>query len=168
MKSNRKPVVRKRETFEEFLKSKQLSYEEHIDWQGRKNLYLKSVDRLYDQIGRWLKPYEEKSLLNINDDEMEICELIVGPYKVKRRDIFLGNSIISLIPQGTLIVGSVGRVDIQGSKGALLIFETEWNVWRMGFKTIIGSKRTWSFNKQSFQEALRTVIDGYDEKAILD
>ena len=56
---------------------------------------------------------------------MNLTDEYLGKYSAKRLDIYVGSEIISLIPRGTLIMGSNGRIDMRGPKGEIIALEPE-------------------------------------------
>jgi hypothetical protein len=145
------------DTFEDFLKKKN-GEDKKIDWEARKMMWIKSVDDFYDEVYNWLYPFKQQSLLQIHKRGMIISEEYLGTYTVNQMDILLGNDIVSLIPRGTLILGSYGRIDMRGPKGDRLLVEQKWNEWRFSGQT---SRRDfWDVNEESFKSAIQEVVNG--------
>ena len=151
--------MEKIDTFEEFLKKKKLEEKsKKIDWNERRVTWLNSVDQLYLKIRTWLDPFMEQSLLDIKEKNVEINEEYIGLYTIRRLDIYLGNDLISLLPKGTLIIGSYGRVDMKGPKGEIMMVEQKWSEWKLAKRT--PKFQTWDLTAESFKEAFQEVING--------
>jgi hypothetical protein len=145
------------EAFEEFLKKKK-EQDRTVDWEDRKNKWTKSVTDFYNNVHKWLYPFTEKALLKIKVKEIMVSEEYIGTYKLNQLDIFLGNDIISLIPRGTLILGSYGRIDMKGPKGDRLIIEQKWGEWK--FVTKVNRRELWDVNNESFESAIQDLVNG--------
>lgn len=146
------------DSFEKFLEKKNQP-EKAVNWDERKNSWVKSVNSLYADINTWLNPFINRSLISVRTKDISIYEQFIGSYDLKQLDIVVGKDIISLIPRGTLILGSNGRIDMKGPKGDLFIIEPEWNKWKFVIKT--NNKRELSeVNATSFQSAIQSIANG--------
>jgi hypothetical protein len=104
-----------------------------------------------------LKPFEIKGLVKIsNEKSINITEEYIGHYNTNRLDIYLGNDIVTLTPKGTLIMGSVGRIDMSGSKGEVMLIEPNWNEWN--FAKRIPKLETWNVTEDSFKDILQELV----------
>ena len=145
------------DSFEQFLKTKKQEKKINIDWDKRRLIWLESIYKLYANIKEWLAPFEQQDFLYIKDEkEIDIIEEYIGHYKVKRLDIYLGNDIISLIPKGTLIIGSYGRIDMRGPKGEILIIQPKWDDWKFAKRT--PKLETWDINAESFKKIIQDLV----------
>ncbi|HZY81739.1 MAG TPA: hypothetical protein VFE50_19585 [Cyclobacteriaceae bacterium] len=154
-----KASASKVEPFEEFLRRKAEKDGERFDWDSRRSKWLESVDNLYQRIGKWLKPFEDKGLLAIDFTEIELYEGRLGHYKIRQLDIFMGKTEISLIPKGTLVLGGLGRIDMRGPAGELMfVLFDNWGEWQLARRS--PGFESWHLSKRSFQDALKIVIDG--------
>jgi hypothetical protein len=93
-----------------------------IDWEKHKETWLEQVRLFYQNINDWLKDIPS---IKIENQGTWITEEYIGRYQVDRQLIYLGDTLISLTPRGTLIIGARGRIDINSSnnKQAMLILE---------------------------------------------
>lgn len=146
------------DSFEEFLRKKKTEESSNrTDWPARLDKWLESIDVFYMQIREWLNEFEQKGFLRIvMDKEVSLNEEFVGSYKTKRMDIYIGNDLISIIPKGTLIIGSYGRLDMRGTKGEILIIQPEWNDWKFAKRT--PRLETWDVNAESFKKILQDLV----------
>ena len=146
------------DSFKEFLKEKKRAEEQKkVNWEERKSLWVKSVSKLYESISSWLQPFMNEGLLTVKTDiTVNISEAYIGQYSIKRYDIYLGNDIVSLTPKGTLILGSYGRIDMSGSKGEIMLIETEWNNWKFAKRT--PKLETWDVTDESFTAILQSLV----------
>jgi len=146
------------DSFEEFLrKKKDEENSNRTDWPARLDKWLESIDVFYMQIREWLTEFEQEGFLRIvMDKEVNLNEEFVGSYKTKRMDIYIGNDLISIIPKGTLIIGSYGRLDMRGTKGEILIIQPEWNDWKFAKRT--PRLETWDVKAESFKKILQDLV----------
>lgn len=147
------------DSFGELLVKKTQEVEANkIIWEERKSTWLKSIDELYKEINFWLSDFQKAELLKIKEKEIELNEEYIGKYKTKRLEIYLGNDIITFTPKGTLIIGSYGRIDMNGPRGEALIIEPQWNAWK--FAKRAPKMKYWDVNEQSLKEAIQEIING--------
>lgn len=142
------------DSFEEFLnRKKEQSKEQNINWEERKSIWIKSVDSLFSKIKGWLEPFEKQGLVVFKEREIKCYEDYLGEYIIKKLDIFLGSDIISLVPKGTIILGSFGRIDMMGNDGDIMIIEPEWNEWKFARRTPM--LKVWDLSEESFKAELQ-------------
>jgi hypothetical protein len=73
---------------------------------------------LYREVDNFLSAYTEAGTIEIKKSDVQITEQYIGSYSVQNRIIIIGENKVILKPIGTLLVGSKGRVDVQGSAGS--------------------------------------------------
>ncbi|MBF0462743.1 MAG: hypothetical protein HQL87_15295 [Magnetococcales bacterium] len=110
--------------FAEFLKRKQSREEpgRHIDWEGRRTIWLDRVQSLVQQIGVWLQPYQAQGLLDAQNFRHSIYEEAMGEYgryEALGMTITMGLETVSLTPVGMVILGGLGRMDMDGPLGKI-------------------------------------------------
>ena len=99
----------------------------------------------------------QQNLIKItNEKKVNLTEEYLGKYSAKRLDIYVGSEIISLIPRGTLIMGSNGRIDMRGPKGEIMALEPEWNRWE--FVNPAPTIKTWEMNEDSFKDMIQFLM----------
>lgn len=100
------------------LKEKDQKKPKPIDWEKKKNDWLVQVRKLYAQIESW---FGDLGNIRIEKQKISINEEYIGSYESERMLIYLNDSLVSLIPRGTIIVAARGRIDIQGPNGGSMI-----------------------------------------------
>jgi hypothetical protein len=138
-------------------KAEQLE-EKKVDWDARKETWLKSTESLFKKIKLWLSDFQKSGLIDIQEKEIDLNEEYIGSYKSKRLEIHLGHDIITFTPKGTLIIGSYGRVDMKGPKGEALIVEPNWDDWKFAIRT--PRIKYLDLNEQSLKNAIQEIING--------
>jgi hypothetical protein len=105
--------------FKDFVQRQQQprSGDEAIDWSKERDEWLDSLQQLYKSIEEYLCEYIKAGAIKLRDSMIELNEENIGVYKAKRLVIAIGAQEIVFTPVGTLLIGSKGRVDIEGSAG---------------------------------------------------
>jgi hypothetical protein len=115
--------------FDEFVKRQGslAAAEQSFDWEKERNDWMGYLDSLYAQIESFLKKYIDEGAIRIEYKPMELNEENIGLYSVNRMIIHIGRQEIALTPIGTLLIGSKGRLDVEGSygKAALLLVDKD-------------------------------------------
>lgn len=105
------------ESFEKFVASQQETDVDTIDWERMRDEWLSDLDTLYRQIPGFLREYTKAGSISYKFAQIELTEENIGKYSARRMDIKIGRQLVSLVPVGTLLIGSKGRVDAVGSGG---------------------------------------------------
>lgn len=102
-------------TFEDLVKrhSKQ---NEALDVEPRRQWWLSKVEALFDEVKSWLNPLIEDGTLKYETSEVSINEEWIGHYTTKSATIRLGMEKLEMMPVGTIILGSFGRIDLKGPR----------------------------------------------------
>src|SRR5271157_3693933 len=105
--------------FKDFVQRQQQprSGDEAIDWSKERDEWLGYLQQLYERIAEYLDEYIKGGTIKLRDSMIELNEENIGAYKAKRLVIAIGAQEIVLTPVGTLLIGSKGRVDVEGSAG---------------------------------------------------
>ena len=111
------------ETLENFLREKKRKNDQlkqAVDWETRKTWWLDKINHLYDEVKEWLAPLVPE-VISIKEDTMEVYEEHLGSYEAPYLKINLYTEVVKLIPIGTIIIGGLGRVDLIGDEGSVMI-----------------------------------------------
>lgn len=105
--------------FKDFVSRQQrpATVDSTMDWQKERDDWLKYLSDLYDQIDAYLADYIRNGSIEIHDALIELTEENIGLYQVSRRIISIGSQDVVFTPVGTLLIGTKGRVDVEGSSG---------------------------------------------------
>jgi hypothetical protein len=133
----------------------------NIDWESRKQIWLTSIDKLYNDINCWLAPSIEESLIELKYEKTVLSEDYVNAYSVNNILIQVGFERVFLKPKGMIIMGALGRVDMIGEHGTvwlLLLNEpTELDFkWYLAVRTV--RQKYWPLTEDSFADALKQVM----------
>jgi hypothetical protein len=106
------------EEFDEFVRQQQPTEEERrIDWNKERDEWLAHLEHLYEQILSYLQPYIAGDTIIIGFSDITLTEENIGVYKARKMNILIGRQRVALTPVGTLLVGTKGRVDVEGIAG---------------------------------------------------
>jgi len=86
-----------------------------IDWEEKKRTYLKRVDELFNEVRIYLREFVESKDIQIKETAETIEEEYIGEYEVPVLRIQLYGKHADLVPAGTNMIGTPGRVDLIGS-----------------------------------------------------
>lgn len=79
--------------------------------------WLDRLDDLYSNFLGYLDEYIEKGSVSCEFETIQLNEDFSGPYDAKTMLIRIGLKLVKVIPIGTMLIGSRGRVDISGPAG---------------------------------------------------
>lgn len=104
--------------FDEFVKNQQeASPGGRIDWDRQRTEWLKYLDDLYARIESFLERYTSSGQIKLDYRPVELNEEYLGTYPSRQMELRIGRQLVRLIPIGTLLIGSKGRVDVTGPAG---------------------------------------------------
>ena len=132
--------------FETFLESKvtEAAPQNTIDWQAQKQEWLDFLKRFYAEIDGWLKEYIAAKKISMKEQEISITEDYIGEYKAASRILKIGENQVTLRPIGTLLLGTRGRVDMEGPKGTVKFVLTGKKSNGIRITTSLDAKKTGS------------------------
>ncbi len=105
--------------FDDFLRKEKEKKKPTIDWSAEKEWWLKQLDKLYMDIQKWLKEYTDKQEIFVEFSNIEIYEEALGTYTARQMIIKISDKIATLIPIGTILIGTKGRIDMKGNTGTI-------------------------------------------------
>jgi hypothetical protein len=107
----------KNAAFDDFVKSQQSPPEPEVDWKQVRNEWLRRLDELYKQVEGFLSNYIASGQIVVESHPIDLTEENLGTYKARKLVLRIGRSAVTLMPVGTLLIGSRGRVDVIGPRG---------------------------------------------------
>lgn len=87
--------------------------------EARIHLWQKQVNNFYNEVESWLNGLKERGFLTINYSETNKTEEFLGTYKIRKMLISIGNQILEIEPAGALVIGALGRIDLNGKNGKI-------------------------------------------------
>lgn len=158
-----------------------------LDLDKEKEMWLEKLGQLYSLVEESLAEYIADGRINIERSDMALTEELLGTYIVQEARIIIGRQLVKLTPIGTFLIGARGRVDMSGPRGITRftivppgaraphvrvtvvvlgqmlptdepIVQPETWVWKIATPP---PRITYiDLTKESFREALMSVIDG--------
>ena len=103
-------------SFKKFVEQEKAvdSKQKSIDWEGKKRTYLKRLDKLFNDVEDYLREFTESGAIRIEKRGITIDEEYIGEYDVPVLRIHLCGKRADLVPIGTNVVGTPGRIDLKG------------------------------------------------------
>ena len=114
----------------EFLRSKKLEHaaDQDIDWQRKRDVWVQSVNSLYNQVGRILADSINSGDVTVDQVEMQIAEDFVGTYSIPKLELNVRGERVEFRPMGVTVIGASGRVDIRGERDVVTLLKGEVGV----------------------------------------
>jgi len=104
--------------FENLLKKHESKSEEkEINWEEQKNEWLTFISQFYSLVESWLAPYKSEEKLSYEYKKTQITEDYIGTYDVDVMIVDFAGQKLTLEPIGTLLIGTKGRIDMEGARG---------------------------------------------------
>ena len=122
-----------------------------IDWDERRDTYLKAVGDLYKQVETLLTESIQRKAVKLQRRPKPLTENYIGTYSVDDLILVIGGEQVRFSPRGRNIVGAAGRVDVVGERAEAAL--------------IVGPDSTWGF-VQAREPELR--ILPFDESTLAD
>jgi hypothetical protein len=105
--------------FDAFVQKQQADSENIADFDPKKQLqeWYDYLDLLYKKIASFMERYVNSNAASIAYDDITLAEDFSGSYSIRQMLLKIGRSTIIFTPVGTMLIGSKGRVDVQGPRG---------------------------------------------------
>lgn len=92
-----------------------------VDWQELKTWWTRKVTQLFDQIEAWLRPLIDSGVIKSARSLMQLTEQDIGQYDVESLRLQLASQKLTLRPEGTMLVGAYGRIEVSGPTGKIVL-----------------------------------------------
>ncbi|NOS75599.1 MAG: hypothetical protein HOP36_13930 [Methyloglobulus sp.] len=107
-----------KQDFENLLnKHESKSEEKEINWEEQKIEWLDFIKQFYSSVESWLDPYKKDGKLSYEYKITQITEEYIGTYDVNVMVVHFAEQKLTLEPLGTLLIGTKGRIDMEGARG---------------------------------------------------
>lgn len=107
-----------RQAFDEFIEKTSIrNRNSTVNWDEQREEWLTHLRHFYNMVEEFTEDYVARQQLAITRSREDLNEENIGKYKVDILSISIGSTEVTLIPIGTLLIGSKGRVDMVGPKG---------------------------------------------------
>ena len=102
--------------FDAFVKRQQAE-QRASDPKQRLDEWFGYLDALYKDITSYLQTYIDSSAAQIEYRNVTLNEDFAGDYVARQMILKIGSATVTFTPVGTMLIGSKGRVDVQGPSG---------------------------------------------------
>jgi len=129
--------------FADFVKRQsERSNEPEIDWEKTKDEWLQRLSELYKSVEGYLKDFTESGQIKIQSVPIYLSEEKLGTYSASKVTIDIGAQHVELVPVGTLLIGSAGRVDMKGPRRTvrIVLADRDSDAPRVAFRVFDPSK----------------------------
>jgi hypothetical protein len=106
--------------FDDFVKRQQAQKQDEaaaFDSKQQLDEWLSYLDALYKQITAYLQDYAKSGAAQIEYRDIPLNEEFIGPYTARQMIVKIGSATVTFTPIGTMLIGTKGRVDVQGPLG---------------------------------------------------
>jgi hypothetical protein len=104
--------------FEDMLnRHGEVKKQDEIDWNAQKDEWISFIKQFYSSVEGWLAPYVEQQKLAFDYKKTTLSEEHIGTYDVDTMNINFAGQQIKIEPVGTLLIGTKGRIDMEGARG---------------------------------------------------
>jgi hypothetical protein len=113
-----------RHEFESFLKrhaEEEVTEKERVDWNKRKNEWVKNITAFHQMVIGWLKDYAQQGKVIITAVPTTVNEEPIGTYRTQALVLKIANREVRLSPVGTLLIGARGRIDMESGPGRVTL-----------------------------------------------
>ncbi len=174
--------------FEDLLnKHDKQSQGKEIDWENKKKEWLEFINQFYQTLENWLASYKKEGSVSYSYNDLNLTEEYIGTYTVRAMTVYFAGQQLTLEPIGALLIGSKGRIDMEGTKGRVQFVLADKNSKGMNRKVSISpdgekekkeqpsQKTEWEwkivlressnisfaeFNEKNFFDALMEIVHG--------
>jgi hypothetical protein len=105
--------------FDSFVQQQQTDAEKVAGFDPKQQLqeWYDYLDLLYKKLDEFMERYVKAKTASLEYDTITLTEDFSGSYPIRRMVLKIGRSTITFTPIGTMLIGSKGRVDVQGPRG---------------------------------------------------
>jgi hypothetical protein len=106
----------------DFLRSRNAqSHHADIDWQSKKDAWVRSVDALYGTIEEMLRDSIAAGDVALRRFDVQVTEDFIGEYTIPALELRVGGERVEFRPKGVNVIGAAGRVDLRGERDTVTL-----------------------------------------------
>jgi hypothetical protein len=102
--------------FDDFVRRQQ-TLPSTVDWQKERDEWLSHLNDLYAKMQSFLIKYTSSGQITLRFENILLDEEYIGSYTAQQMKVRIGRQEVILLPIGTFLLGSKGRVDVIGPAG---------------------------------------------------
>ncbi|WP_159950181.1 hypothetical protein [Rhizobium sp. 18065] len=125
--------------FDEFVLRQQSAEVEasSVDWGQEREQWLHHLNDLYTSVEAFLKPYIDGGTIAVSYKDVLLNEENIGEYTARQMMLQIGKQHVVFTPIGTLLIGTKGRVDVEGAAGRARLILTDRHAQRPQIKVTV-------------------------------
>jgi len=100
-----------------------------VDWEAKRDQWIRAVEKLYQQIEKFLAKSIKEKTVAVSRRPKQFAEDFIGGYTIDDLVLQVGDESVVFSPKGTLIVGASGRVDVRGDMGDVTLVRQPGDRW---------------------------------------
>ena len=139
---------------------KQRATGQEIDWQAKREAWVRSVEGLYAFVQEMLRDSTVSKDVTVRTFETQVTEDFVGTYSIPVLEITVGTERVEFRPKGVTVIGASGRVDIRGERDTVTLLKDPQDA-KSGWTVVlqrVPSLRTAPLDRESLKYALERVM----------
>jgi len=108
----------------DFLRKKkeETSASPNVDWEAKRDDWVKSVKRLYKILMEILpKDLVDDKTVEVSQMRKAITEEYIGSYTLPELTLKIGGEKVVFSPKGVTVIGAAGRVDLRGARDTVTL-----------------------------------------------
>jgi len=145
----------------EFLRNrKEHASAPDIDWQTKKDRWVRSVQKLYEYIEEMLREPIASKDVTVKRFDIEVTEDHIGSYIIPALALAVGNERVEFRPKCVTVIGVAGRVDVRGDRDTVTLFKDSSapdNAWTVVLQRV-PHLRTVALDRESLKDVLERVM----------
>lgn len=91
--------------------------------------WLGEVSRLFETLRSWMADAEDRGLLKVEQDAVELKEDRLGRYQAPMLRVVTPGMTVRIVPRGRMIIGGLGRVDFETPACRILLVRSQPSSW---------------------------------------
>jgi hypothetical protein len=130
-----------------------------VDWQAKKDRWVRSVQSLYKLIQDMLRDSIAAEDVKVRMFDLQVTEEYIGTYSIPALELSVGSERVEFRPKGVTVIGAAGRVDIRGESDTitLLMDAANGGGWTMILQRV-PHLRMAELDRESLKYALERVM----------
>jgi hypothetical protein len=139
---------------------KQQAASPEIDWQAKKDKWVRSVESLYAIVQEMLRDSIASKDVTIRTFDTQVSEDFIGTYSIPVLEMTVGTERVEFRPKGVTVIGASGRVDIRGERDTVTLLRDPEEVtsgWTVVLQRVPRLK-TVQLDQESLKYALERVM----------
>ena len=129
-----------------------------IDWQSKRDSWVRAVEGLYDLVREMLRPSIAVEDVIVHTFDVQVTEDFIGTYSIPVLELSVGSERVELRPKGLTVIGAEGRVDLRGAGDTVTLLKVPAKgEWEIVLQRVPHLKMV-NLDRESLKDALERVM----------